>query len=108
MNKFNKPSGRTARATKKAKSKRSKEAAGIPQGHKLAVKLQGGKRTGKAARKEARTANRAAAAAERTATASQAPIEEAMLDAPKQRKQQGKKDRTSKTADSETPMPMES
>lgn len=46
------------------------------QGHKLAVKLQGGKRTGKAARKEIRATNRAAAASERTAVASEAPQEE--------------------------------
>lgn len=51
----------------------------LTQAHRLAVKLQAGKRTGKAARKEARVANRATAAEQREAAAASAPADEVLL-----------------------------
>ncbi len=49
------------------------------QAHRLAVKLQAGKRTGKAARKEARAANRTSAAEQREAAAASAPADDVRL-----------------------------
>mmetsp|Transcript_15215 Transcript_15215/g.45905 ORF Transcript_15215/g.45905 Transcript_15215/m.45905 type:complete len:114 (-) Transcript_15215:3164-3505(-) len=91
MNKFNKPSGRTAKKVKRENARKSKKAAGVPQAHKLAVKLQAGKRTGKAARKQARAANRTEAAEKREAVVAAAPADEAMTNAPKLRKPSAKK-----------------
>lgn len=60
----------------KGKVKSNWAASACMQAHKLAVKLQAGKRTGKAARKQARAANRTEAAEKREAVVAAAPADE--------------------------------